>query len=160
MGHRDRHRGALGALGAESDGVAVGGGRLLDVAGGHEARGASTRGRQAAEQRLQARPELCVHPEVDERVVASVAHGQPVADEPHVADAAHVVDGWVLLRHDDEQVQWEPAEEERGHASDHHLDHLRTQVARVTLAPLGMHHLRRSIRKKEQQKTNTIRRQH
>lgn len=69
--------------------------------------------------------ELGVHPAVDDGVVGSVTHGEPVADEPDVDNVLVLPDPLVLVSGDNEDVEGKPAKAEDGHHCYHHLHHLK-----------------------------------
>lgn len=69
--------------------------------------------------------ELFIVDAVDEGIVATVAHGQPIAAEPDDVDVAVLVDGGEGDLKDLVQLQRKPADAEQQHDYDEHFDHLR-----------------------------------
>ena len=70
--------------------------------------------------------ELGVHAEVDDRVVATVAHGQPMADRPYGLYIAVPPDVRVCLAQQRDRVQGQPAEGVDHDHCYHHPHHLKS----------------------------------
>lgn len=68
--------------------------------------------------------EFRVHPEVDDRIVATVAHGQPVTGDPDGLDVGKLPDGRVGVADDGDAVQRKPTEGVYHNDGYHHLNHL------------------------------------
>lgn len=75
-------------------------------------------------------PEFRVHPTVDEGIVHTVAHGEPVKWHPDVVHALGVVDGGVDVSGDVDDVQRKPAGGVDHHHHDHHTDDLQKEQNR------------------------------
>lgn len=108
--------------------------------------------RQPPEHHLEPLPKLLVHPEVDDGVVGSVAHGQPVAGEPQVDDVGQVVQLRVLVAYHDQGVEGQPTEVEHENAHYHHLYHLqreegekkkagKEEIEKVKMLSTDWHHM-------------------
>lgn len=67
---------------------------------------------------------LGAHPAVDDRVVAAVAHGQPVEEHPEDGHEALVVDLRVLVPGQRDDVERQPAEGVKYNNRHHHTYHL------------------------------------
>ena len=70
-------------------------------------------------------PEPGVHPPVDERVVGTRAHGQPVGADPHDPHVPVVPDAWVDVRLDVDHMERKPADTVDPDYCYHHFNHLR-----------------------------------
>lgn len=69
-------------------------------------------------------PEFRIHPPVDEGVVGTAAHGQPVGRDPDHTHVAGHEDVGVYVAGDGNDVQGQPADGVDAHHCDHHLDNL------------------------------------
>ena len=81
--------------------------------------------RTRAQRVLEAVPEATVHPAIYHRVVAAVAHGEPVARDPHDLYVAVHPDLRVGVSHECDGVEGQPAQGVDDDHRDHHLDHLK-----------------------------------
>lgn len=69
-------------------------------------------------------PERWVQGEIDDRVVAGVGHGQPMRAQPDHVHVREVVDLWVVVPDQSDDVEWEPAYGVDDHDDDDHFDQL------------------------------------
>ncbi|GIX93469.1 hypothetical protein CEXT_442541 [Caerostris extrusa] len=76
-----------------------------NVHGGHSIPGSHIHAGKPSENHLETVAIFLVHPTVDGRVVASVAHGQPVTSEPQVNDIGQVIELGVLVSHHHQRVK-------------------------------------------------------
>ena len=76
---------------------------------------------EEAQNFLKAVPEFGIHPKINERVVAGVAHCEPVGAHPHDVHVGQVVDVGVPVAGQRDGVQRQPAD---GVDHNHHDDHL------------------------------------
>ena len=74
-----------------------------------------------------AAPEVGTHPKVDERIVATVAHGEPVGSYPDDLDVFELPDVGQRVADERDDVQWQPAQSVDDDDRNHHLHHLRKQ---------------------------------
>lgn len=79
----------------------------------------------AAKKVDKASPEAAVEGDADERIESRMSHGQRVGGEPDELNVGVLVDGWVAVADEQEDVEGQPAEGEGDHTENQHFDHLK-----------------------------------
>lgn len=85
----------------------------------------STDERAPAQRMAESVTELGIHPEVNDWIVAAVAHCQPVTGDPDCLDVRELPDGGVGVADQCYAVKWKPAQSVYDHHRYHHLYHLK-----------------------------------
>ncbi len=70
-------------------------------------------------------PESTIEGYADERIESRMSHGQRVGGEPDELNVGVLVDGWVAIANEKENVEGQPAEGEGDHTENQHFDHLK-----------------------------------
>ncbi len=79
----------------------------------------------AAKKVDKAGPESTIEGYADERIESCMSHGQRVGGEPDELNVGVLVDGWVAIANEKENVEGQPAEGEGDHTENQHFDHLK-----------------------------------